>query len=304
MQSPTSDSGSHTTDENGFLLKKGKKPMKQVIQPKQAMVNWSEFLPPPPEHPPPGGGADFPHSSPCQHYNSGNSSGSQQYAEINCLNRETCNRSPPMSPMSKISSCSCPVPHNATPVSAYNVPAYSDTGCVRCCSPSKYCDSMSGPYGPNQYGMVRGGAQSPRGQGQDWSHIRAQSPRGQDYPYGNESWGQRTIGCVNSRGTPVDVQCRSCHSDQEQGPMQHLQNYKIINPPNDFQHHQMHPHESEYQFIGENDRRICQNGNSYSGHKGSCDYQGQEGHHMDRGCQSSLPIVANECVHPQLYNNR
>ncbi|KAK3107099.1 hypothetical protein FSP39_007139 [Pinctada imbricata] len=39
MQSPTSDSGSHTTDENGFLLKKGKKPMKQVIQPKQAMVN-------------------------------------------------------------------------------------------------------------------------------------------------------------------------------------------------------------------------------------------------------------------------
>ena len=222
MQSPTSDSGSHTTDENGFLLKKGKKPLKQITQPKQAMVNWAEFLPPPPEHPPP------PSEMNMSQHSSGNSSGSQQYAEINCLSREMGARSP-MSPMSKISSCSCPVPHNATPVSGWNMPAYSDTGCVRCCSP-KYFENVH--YPPNQYNVVQR-TQSPRGQ--DWSNC----------PRGHDTWGQRTIACMNaSRGTSTDFKCRTCHSDQEQsGPMPQLQGYKIV------------PHcENDYQFLHESEQ--------------------------------------------------
>ncbi|XP_078326437.1 roundabout homolog 2-like isoform X8 [Crassostrea virginica] len=273
MQSPTSDSGSHTTDENGFLLKKGKKPLKQITQPKQAMVNWAEFLPPPPEHPPP------PSEMNMSQHSSGNSSGSQQYAEINCLSREMGARSP-MSPMSKISSCSCPVPHNATPVSGWNMPAYSDTGCVRCCSP-KYFENVH--YPPNQYNVVQR-TQSPRGQ--DWSNC----------PRGHDTWGQRTIACMNaSRGTPMDFKCRTCHSDQEQsGPMPQLQGYKIV------------PHcENDYQFLHESEQgppgAYPNLPHNCSGHFNVRGDGGQCGEHA---CQSGInepcsPVYHNKMdIHP------
>ncbi|XP_062583892.1 roundabout homolog 1-like [Saccostrea cucullata] len=268
MQSPTSDSGSHTTDENGFLLKKGKKPLKQITQPKQAMVNWAEFLPPPPEHPPP------PSEMNMSQHSSGNSSTSQQYAEINCLNREMGARSP-MSPMSKISSCSCPVPHNATPVSGWNMPAYSDTGCVRCCSP-KYFENVH--YPPNQYNMVQ----------------RTQSPRGQEWnncPRGHDTWGQRTIACMNaSRGTPTDFKCRTCHSDPEQGgPMPQLQNYKIV------------PHcENDYQFLHESEQGPSSSYNMPPSYPGLYNVHGDGGQCMDHPCQSSM---AEPCS-PVYHNNK
>ncbi|VDI07959.1 roundabout, axon guidance receptor 1 [Mytilus galloprovincialis] len=195
MQSPTSDSGSHTTDENGMLIKKGRKGQGQIIVPKQAMVNWAEFLPPPPEHPPPSEvGSDSPANS-------------LQYAEVS-QNRAMANRSP-MSPMSKISSCSCPAPHSQHPgcAQAWNVPppAYSDSGCVRCCSP-KYCDN-------GQYSAIN----------------RVQSPR-------SDTWGQRTIACTNpSQRAPVEMYChsRTCHSDHEQNSVPPFHHYKINNNEQD-----------------------------------------------------------------------
>ncbi|XP_061183727.1 roundabout homolog 1-like isoform X7 [Saccostrea echinata] len=268
MQSPTSDSGSHTTDENGFLLKKGKKPLKQITQPKQAMVNWAEFLPPPPEHPPP------PSEMNMSQHSSGNSSTSQQYAEINCLNREMGARSP-MSPMSKISSCSCPVPHNGTPVSGWNMPPYSDTGCVRCCSP-KYFENVH--YPPNQYNMVQ----------------RTQSPRGQEWnncPRGHDTWGQRTIACMNaSRGTPTDFKCRTCHSDQEQGgPMPQLQNYKIV------------PHcENDYQFLHESEQGPSSSYNMPPSYTGLYNVHGDGGQCVEHPCQSNM---AEPCS-PVYHNNK
>ncbi|XP_056010135.1 roundabout homolog 2-like isoform X16 [Ostrea edulis] len=267
MQSPTSDSGSHTTDENGFLLKKGKKPLKQITQPKQAMVNWAEFLPPPPEHPPP------PSEMNMSQHSSGNSSTSQQYAEINCLNREMGARSP-MSPMSKISSCSCPVPHNATPVSGWNMPAYSDTGCGRCCSP-KYFENVH--YPSNQYNVVQ----------------RTQSPRGAEWnncPRGHDTWGQRTIACMNaSRGTPTDFKCRTCHSDQEQGgPMPQLQNYKIV------------PHcENDYQFLHESEQGPPGAYNMPPSYAGLY-VHGDGGQCVEHPCQSSM---AEPCS-PVYHNNK
>lgn len=51
--SPTSDSGSLTTDDNGMPVKrKAHKGLRQAPG-KQALMNWAEMLPPPPEHPPP-----------------------------------------------------------------------------------------------------------------------------------------------------------------------------------------------------------------------------------------------------------
>ncbi|KAK3107433.1 hypothetical protein FSP39_014523 [Pinctada imbricata] len=89
--------------------------------------------------------------------------------------------------------------------------------------------------------------------------------------------------------------------------MTNFQSYKIHQPPNDFQHCQMHPRESEYQFISDNERagnRACPGGTDILGHRGTCDYDGQEGHCMDRACQSSLPSVASECIHSPHYKNR
>lgn len=236
-----------------------KKPQNKLVQPKQAMVNWAEFLPPPPEHPPPsevGTSSDSPANS-------------IQYAEVN-PNRNSANRSP-LSPVSKISSCSCPVPHNMTPVSGWNMPAYSDTGCARCYSP-KYFDSL--PYPHQQYNMLQ----------------RAQSPR-------QDTWGQRTIACSHpTRGTPVDYRTcgnRPCHSDQEQCQLPPLNSYRITQPPR----------EGEIcQFTSDNERggvlppqmTMC-SGSNFHGPDGAC---------MDRACQSSLPSLASECIHSPMYPAR
>lgn len=222
MQSPTSDSGSHTTDENGMLIKKGRKGPGQMLVPKQAMVNWAEFLPPPPEHPPPSEvGSDSPANS-------------LQYAEVS-QNRAMANRSP-MSPMSKISSCSCPVPHSQHPSCAqqWNVPppAYSDSGCARCCSP-KYCDN-------GQYSAIN----------------RVQSPC-------SDTWGQRTIACTNpSQRVPVDLYChnRVCHSDHEQTNIHPLHHYKINNNEQEAEHNCMSDsgHYSRCPMDGHCMDRACQ----------------------------------------------
>ncbi|KAK6168335.1 hypothetical protein SNE40_020892 [Patella caerulea] len=113
MLSPASDSGSLTTDEYGMPVKRNQKVPKHMYQGKQGMVNWSELLPPPPEHPPP---SDL---------------GSPSESPINTLQRlerqayRQNNDRSPISPVSKISACSCPVPHDRMPTNIRNV-AYSD----------------------------------------------------------------------------------------------------------------------------------------------------------------------------------
>lgn len=223
-------------------------------------MNWAELLPPPPEHPPPsdiGTPPDSPRNS-------------QRYSDRS-TNRNVINHSP-CSPISKISACSCPVPHNQTPVPGWNMPAYSDNDCHQCQSP-KYYDTR--PYSPQQ----------------QYSEIRTHSPR-------QDTWGPlpRTIGCVHgARPLPVDYRTcpnRTYHSDQEKmmpmGPA--LQGYKIRTPQ-----------ESEYQFLSDTERgptppvRLC----AAPGMQGVPD-----GHCMDRACQSSLPSLASECIHPQIYAAR
>ncbi|XP_052804890.1 roundabout homolog 2-like isoform X3 [Mya arenaria] len=124
--SPTSDSGSHSNEENNLLIKQRKKmnTHKEVNTPKQAM-NWSDMLPPPPEHPPPSECSELP-----------------SYHEIKGENRSDTHS--PMSPVSfsQLSACSCPNPHTQTPLSNWNMPVYSDTECPRCHS-EKYYDPVT-----------------------------------------------------------------------------------------------------------------------------------------------------------------
>ncbi|KAL8616173.1 hypothetical protein ACOMHN_066659 [Nucella lapillus] len=121
---PGSDSSSLTTDENGMPVRRPGKGLGSKMclgAGKQPMVNWAELLPPPPEHPPPGGDlgnpgvADYPSNS------------LQRLPHLVDAQRFEDNRSP-MSPVSKISACSCPVPHESLMHGAVRgVPCYSDT---------------------------------------------------------------------------------------------------------------------------------------------------------------------------------
>lgn len=257
------------SDENGLLIKRGKKCQMQLAQPKQAMVNWAEFLPPPPEHPPPG---EMGH--PINLNMSEHPGNNLEYAEVSS-ERAGGTRSP-ISPMSKISSCSCPVPHNnGGQMPNWNVPAYSDNGCVRCSSP-KYCESWH--YNPTHYSVIQ---------------QRTQSPRNGD------TWGQRTIACMHpsSRGTPVDMRCgtRTYHSDQEQGPLPPLQNYKIAQGPKEVEC---------YQCLSDSDRGSGGYHTLHGCMMNSIHGGSDVGPSMDRACQSSLPSVANECIHPAMYPPR
>lgn len=157
-----------------MLIKRGchgnnNKPVpKMVQQPKQAMVNWAEYLPPPPEHPPP-----------CNEMGTLTRHGDNRnmYLDQTEVNSERAGGTrSPMSPVSKISSCSCPAPQNMNGGPSWNVPNNSDNNCVRCSSP-QYCESWH--YNPQHYSII-----SPR----------TQSPRGYEpAPRSSESWGQRTI---------------------------------------------------------------------------------------------------------------
>jgi hypothetical protein len=143
-----------------------------------------------------------------------------------------------MSPMSKISSCSCPVPHSQHPMcnQGWTVPpAYSDSGCVRCCSP-KYCDN-------GQYSAIN----------------RVQSPR-------SDTWGPKTITCTNpSQRAPVDMYChnRTCLSDHEQTSLPPFHHYTINN-----NEQEMAGGSGEYQCLsdsGHYSRGMCP-----VGHDGHC----------------------------------
>ncbi|XP_053372877.1 roundabout homolog 1-like [Mercenaria mercenaria] len=282
--SPTSDSGSHSTDENGLLIKQKKRSnsKKDNTTPKQAVnVNWSEVLPPPPEHPPPSECGEPP-----------------LYSEVRGDSRS--NTRSPMSPVSfsQLSACSCPNPHTQTPVSGWNMPVYSDNECPRCHS-EKYFDPMN--YCHDAY--IRR-THSPRMQ--MLQHVNNRnipntahtcSPRAT--PSGSVQYSQPQRGYHSNCATPqgensksnIKRASHSSHSDNEAPSiMPCFQSYKIT-PKS----------EKDYRFMheewGPDPAPPCQ-----------CEHDSgmgmeEDGMSMDRACQSSLPSIApGDCVNN--YNVR
>ncbi|KAH9509233.1 hypothetical protein Btru_046533 [Bulinus truncatus] len=186
LVSPGSDSGSLTTDENGMPSKRNKYSKiggcSSCGQGKPPMVNWAELLPPPPEHPPHAEGAPTGDSS------GGDCSLHRHNANNMAETRFMDNRSP-MSPVSKISACSCPVPHDRmVPHLRANIP-YSELDYpTHSCPPvSRYHGDMSGhPEGSSGSGGSNYNSDRPyspkplntaRPQASDILMHRCQSPR-------------------------------------------------------------------------------------------------------------------------------
>ncbi|ESO88452.1 hypothetical protein LOTGIDRAFT_165578 [Lottia gigantea] len=242
MLSPGSDSGSLTTDEFGMPVKRNRKMQRQGYPGKQPMVNWSELLPPPPEHPPPSD-VGSPPESPMN---------TLHRLERQAAHRHDNNHSP-ISPVSKISACSCPVPHDRMPPNIRNVP-YSDNEFGMHSPRIHECR----PYSPKQlntrrtHSPVQDGRISPsKGYYPPCHHVGDKNDYNNIYPSRNyysdiEGRGGGMMG--GSVYTPAS-----------------LQGYHI-------------------------DNRICS----------QC---APEGVSIDRACQSSLPSLASECVHPN-YQGR
>lgn len=110
-------------------------------------MNWAEMLPPPPEHPPPSEAVsmgDHPGDSSIHRHNMNNSTNATNIAETRFIE----NRSP-ISPVSKISACSCPVPHERmVPHLRGNPTPYSDI---------EY-PTHTGPAHPHYHGDILGGS--------------------------------------------------------------------------------------------------------------------------------------------------
>ncbi|KAK3587010.1 hypothetical protein CHS0354_016990 [Potamilus streckersoni] len=283
MQSPTSDSGSHTTDENGLLLKHRKKTNSKLGPNKQTTVNWAELLPPPPEHPPPSE-MDFRGGNP-----------PPTYSEVHGDDRANLNRSP-ISPVSfsKLSACSCPVPHSQTPVSSWNMPVYSDNECPRCQS-EKYFDMR--PYTPRQY-IQR--TQSPRTPTLNSGPSRTcgvyshnHSPRGNNVNHSQPTRGTPTNYNSSTRGTTPS---RGSQSDQESN-IPCFQQYRIV------------PQREDFRFFSDSQwgpgpappAPPCQQCVDPSNIDPS---RGPDGSSVDRACQSSLSSLVGDqsCLNNSLYH--
>ncbi|XP_012944868.1 trithorax group protein osa [Aplysia californica] len=198
MVSPGSDSGSLTTDESGLPVKRNKYAKISIGtcsncgQGKQPMVNWAELLPPPPEHPPPsemGDSGDSMH----RHNNSNN------MAETRFIN----NRSP-ISPVSKISACSCPIPHDRmVPNLRANIP-YSDIEYPTHPGPahSRYHGDT---YQDGSGGSCAGGSGSGGGGGGGGSGSS-------NYNSDARSYSPKPVGSVRSQQTTTDALLHRCQS--------------------------------------------------------------------------------------------
>ncbi|PVD27655.1 hypothetical protein C0Q70_12822 [Pomacea canaliculata] len=293
LVSPSSDSSSLTTDENGMPIRRSIKGSKQVCPApgKQPMVNWAELLPPPPEHPPPsdvGSPTDSPMNSLQRH---------PQACEAQRLDN---NRSP-ISPVSKISACSCPVPHESMVHNMRGMPCYSDTEYTG--GPphgSRYPDYR--PYSPKQLNMktqsamvqgagggsVRVGVGAPGVHGMHLCHMCPQ-PNYVPTNAGGAGQGMDTMMCPHHH---------SYHSDLDHfGP-------RPTGGPVSLHGYRMPPLEGG--MGGADPRMLMSDSESMGRHMHM--YQGGgggmgEGPLMDRACQSSLPSLANECIHSPGYRS-
>ncbi|XP_059143343.1 roundabout homolog 1-like isoform X3 [Physella acuta] len=238
LVSPGSDSGSLTTDENGMPVKRNKYTKigagscASCGQGKQPMVNWAELLPPPPEHPPPSElGSPADHSGECTlHRHNSN------IAETRFMD----NRSP-ISPVSKISSCSCPVPHDRmVPLLRPNIP-YSelDYPTHPGSAHARYHSDMAG-YQDGSGGSAGGGSG-----GSNYNSDRPYSPKQ-----------------LNTMRTQTDMhRCqspRSCHNcgsslPQSTGPAPSSSSSSSSYNPHIHHHHPHHPDA----FVTINQRPPC-----------------------------------------------
>ncbi|XP_036359348.1 roundabout homolog 2 isoform X7 [Octopus sinensis] len=182
IASPGSDSGSYTADETGMPIKRGRRLYKTCGNiGKQPLVNWAELLPPPPEHPPP-----------CEMISPDSPMGTLH------RNIQTMNGGGPISPVSKISACSCPIQYSQGGLYGRNNP---------------YSDSEQ-----NKYAKIR---ENHPCSAKTLNQLRTQSPCGDMRTYS-----PRTVNCMQHNCMGHAPRC--CHSDCEQsiyGPS--LKGYRL-----------------------------------------------------------------------------
>ncbi|BFZ13792.1 hypothetical protein BsWGS_16832 [Bradybaena similaris] len=241
LTSPGSDSGSLTTDENGMPVKRNKYSKigscSSCGQGKQPMVNWAELLPPPPEHPPPselGSPQDHSIDSSLHRINS-------NIAETRFMD----NRSP-MSPVSKISACSCPAPHDRmVPILRPNIP-YSDIEYPTHPGPShRYHGDLGGNYQDGSGGSGGGGSGS-----SNYNSDRPYSPKQL-----NSTRSQTTDAVLHRCPSPRS--CHNCGSSIQQTSGHQLPSSSSSSSSyNPHMHHHHHPLHSD-SFVTVNQRPSC-----------------------------------------------
>ncbi|XP_041372950.1 roundabout homolog 2-like isoform X3 [Gigantopelta aegis] len=263
LASPGSDSGSLTTDEYGMPVKRSHRNHKHCCGPNKTMVNWAELLPPPPEHPPP---SDL---------------GTPPDSPMNTLNRHRhANNGSPLSPVSKISACSCPAPHDRMPQNIRCVP-YSDAEFST--QPRMHHECR--PYSPKQLNRSRSPAHD--GQGQ------YPAPHGMNC---------HMVGPGDCSGGGIYPQ-RMCHSDAERVVYKMGHGYTPIS----LHGYKIGQLESDLRQLSDPERGgaapprgMCVHGVPSDGSGGG----GGGGPSMDRACQSSLPSLSSECINSPCFHGR
>lgn len=199
------------------------------MQGKQPMFNWAELLPPPPEHPPPsdlGSPPDLSGESSRQCPNNSGGITDTRFVDSRSL----------ISPVSKISACSCPIPHDRVlPHLHVNIP-YSDLEYpTHSGPPHRYHGDGSGTYpecGSGSCGGFGGG-----GGGNNYTSERPYSPK-----QGNSVRPQNSDSVLHRCQSPMS--CHSCGSSVQQtlGPQLQQSSSSSYNPHHHLYHHQHHHH--------------------------------------------------------------
>lgn len=241
-----------STDENGVTIKRNKYAKiggcSSCGQGKQPMVNWAELLPPPPEHPPLSElSSPMDHSTDCtlHRHNINNSN----IAETRFMD----NRSP-MSPVSKISACSCPAPHDRkVPHLRANIP-YSDIEYPAHSGPShRYHGDMGGSCQDGGGGGGGGGSGGGGSSGgSNYNSDRPYSPKQL-----NSARTQTTDALLHRCPSPRS--CHNCGSSIQQSsgpqlPQSSSSSSSSYNPH--IHHHHHHPLHSD-SFVTVNQRPLC-----------------------------------------------
>jgi hypothetical protein len=270
------------------------------------MVNWAELLPPPPEHPPQSELGDSSPMSQSMHPD-------HAHPSDHAHSRFMDNRSP-ISPVSKISACSCPMPHDSMMHGLRGGhPCYSDTEyaggggggigvsrypdlrpyspktlvAMRTQSPMTMGVGGAGGGGGMRGGMPPGGPPPPPGMRGVCLMCAQSSP----HPYMEGmggGMGGGIGGCPHHHNHPPPPASSNYYSD--------IDHYRpgACPGPTSLHGYRMPPlSDTEGHVPGGNLMRM------YPGMPGGMG----EGPLMDRACQSSLPSLANECIHSPGYRS-
>ena len=243
---------------------------KHCCVPNKNMVNWAELLPPPPEHPPP---SDL---------------GSPPDSPMNTLNRHRhANNGSPLSPVSKLSACSCPAPHDRMPQNIRCVP-YSDVEYGT--QPRLHHECRA--YSPKQ--LNRG-----RSPGCDGQYPPPHPP-----PHGANCHlvgpPPDCVGVGGGGGMMYPQQQRMCHSDAERVVYKMGHGYTPIS----LHGYKIGQLESDLKQLSDPER----GGGAPTQRGGVCMHgvpmATDGGPSMDRACQSSLPSLSSECINSPCFHGR